>query len=144
MRHVLKEGWFTSRQGGVGAASTLSGGTKTYKGFSIGGGTPHPSRSMTGTTGFDVPEIKRQERLDHKAPPLLPFPLDAAFEHIANTIFELDKLKAILKVTTDNNTILSEDEISKIRKMQNYVEKSIENFVHMGQTIEKTNLDDNM
>jgi len=141
---VLEEGWFVSRQGGASAASTLGGGTKTYKGFSVSGGTPHPSRSMTGTTGYDVPEIQRQEREEHAAPHLLPFPLDAAFDHISNAVLEIDKLRSILKIVTDNNTILSKAELENVQKMKAYTEKAIENFIRMGKMIEKTNLNDNM
>lgn len=144
MNSVLNEGWFVSRQGGVGAASTLSGGTRTYKGFSIGGQTPHPGRSITGTTGYDLPAIQRQEKEEHKAPALLPFPLDAAFDHISNIIFELDKLKSILKTVAENNTILSEDEVLKIQKMHSYAEKTIENFIQMGKIIERSNLNDDV
>ena len=134
LREVLKEAAGTG-----GPASTIGIAPKTP-----GGGTPHLGASMTGPSGYDIPEIQRQERAEHMAPPLLPFPLDAAWEHVTGAIFEMDKLKTQIKIATENNTIMTDTTVNKMKQIHEYLAITIDKFVKIGKIIETANLNDNL
>lgn len=141
-KRVLKEAFLKEASFGGRSTPVQGMGGGHFRGYDVGSKSSRIGNTMTGPTGYDLPEIQRQEREEHKAPNLLPFPLDVSFEHISEIILHMDKLVLQLKIVKDNNTILSEADLEKIQKMYDYVEKTIDNFVKIGKTIENINLGD--
>lgn len=131
---------FSSSFGGGSPVLGIS--SNHYKGYPSGGKSHHAGRSMTGMTGYDLKAIQREEERQHKAPDLLPFPLDVAFDNVSDAITSIDRLRAQIKIAIDNNIILSGESHKKLTKVNEYLEDTLGKFIKIGKIIEKCNLSD--
>lgn len=140
-KQALTEAFSSSTGGG---SPVLGISSNHYKGYPTGGKSPHLGGAMTGQTGYDLDIIRREEEQEHKAPDLLPFPLDLAFDHVSDIIMSIDKLDNQLKIATENNVILSDTSHAKLVKVKAYVKDTLEKFIKIGKIIETCNLSDNI
>ena len=125
-----------------GGGSPVQGISNRGSGNSVTTRSSHPFRSMTGPTGFDIDIIRGEEEATSKAPTLMPFPLDAVFDHITETLISLERIRILMKTTIESNSILHPDRLGKLKKMHKYIEGTIKNITTIGKAIEGINLED--
>jgi hypothetical protein len=130
---------FASLYGGGSPVQGLT--NRNSKGFSVGSRSAHPYRSMTGPTGYDIEQIRAEEEQTSRAPALMPYPLDAIFDHVSMSLESLEQINILLKTAIENNSMLPEEKLGRLQKIQKYIESTIKNIVNIGKNIEKINLD---